>query len=81
MSGSHVGYYSDFITKANNITTQHITSLIFHFVRYEYKINSNFFGPLENLHARFSCSIHANEIGINCGKMSLLAPKLSLPPF
>ena len=33
MSGSHVGYYSDFITKANNITTQHITSLIFHFVR------------------------------------------------
>ena len=36
MLGSHVGYYSDFITNANNTTTQHITSLIFHFVRYEY---------------------------------------------
>ena len=44
-------------------------------------IKLQFFGPLENLHARFSNLIHAYEIGISCSKMSLLAPKLPLPPF
>ena len=44
-------------------------------------IKLQFFGPLENLHARFSSLIHAYEIGISCSKISLLVPKLSLPPF